>query len=192
MDAKKEMDRVMRMMVGDFNENHDPDTGRFTEGGGSNTDIQAKVRAITESGGDWNSRINDLMDLVWDHPEEYYEILEQAGEYGDQLEWELGPDNTNAFEERINPAIEAKKREYAEKLPAPKKNQSTSAVFGNQKFTLRNVRNAEYPNASRSPRFIETLVTDPRSGERLGSYADIDYTSAMNRIYRLTGFRTNR
>jgi hypothetical protein len=34
------------------------------------------------------------------------------------------------------------------------------------------------------------LITDPNSGERLGEYDDIDYTSAMERVYRKIGFRT--
>jgi|GEM_PF-6503839 len=38
MDGKKEMDRVMRMMVGDFNPNHGDD-GRFISGSGSDIDI---------------------------------------------------------------------------------------------------------------------------------------------------------
>ena len=33
MKPDREFNLVMRMMVGDFNENHDPDTGRFAEGG---------------------------------------------------------------------------------------------------------------------------------------------------------------
>ena len=35
MKSKDEISVVMDMMVGDYNPNHDPATGRFTEGGGS-------------------------------------------------------------------------------------------------------------------------------------------------------------
>lgn len=49
MDGKKEMDCVMRMMVGDYNDNHDPDTGRFTEGGSGGSGKSGKNEAEISS-----------------------------------------------------------------------------------------------------------------------------------------------
>lgn len=45
MNKKREWAMIQRMMVGDFNENHDPETGQFTSGsgGGSGASIEKKT-----------------------------------------------------------------------------------------------------------------------------------------------------
>ena len=63
MDGKKEMDRVMRMLVGDFNENHDPDTGRFVEGGSGGSGGSGQVKYASYS---------DFPKTVTYEGEEYY------------------------------------------------------------------------------------------------------------------------
>lgn len=43
MNAHDEWNLIMRMMVGDFNENHDPHNGQFTSGGGGSTPSVTKM-----------------------------------------------------------------------------------------------------------------------------------------------------
>jgi hypothetical protein len=137
MGINNEWEMIQGMMMGDFNPNHDPSDGRFTSGSGGSSassgtsadrdddgaSVQAKVRDIISSDKPDHQIIQDLMDLTWDSDAlDYFDIIDAAGEYGEQLKWELGPANTNYFNDHVKPAIEAKKKEYMEKLPAPKKN----------------------------------------------------------------------
>lgn len=135
--------------------------------------------------------IQDAMDLAFDNPEKYYNIKEVMRRRGldEQFEWEMGSANTNGIEDVIKPAIEKKKNELKAMIPSPKKNESSSCVIGDKKITFYNARNAG-TNKKRQPRFIDIVITDKDTGERNGSYAALDYESAMKHVYRIAGLRT--
>ena len=138
--------------------------------------------------------INDAMDLAFDNPANYYDVKDalRASGLDKQFEWEMGPANTNAMNDIIKPAIEKPKGELKEKIPSPAKNKSSSCTINGQKIEFFNARNAEYPKASRSPRFIDIRISDPNTGERIGSFAAKDYDSAMEHVYRIAGLNIGR
>jgi len=139
-----------------------------------------------------NDLMQDAMDLAVENPLSYFEVkaaLIRAG-LDEQFDWEMGPANFNGFEEMIKPAFDKKKEELKKQIPSPSKNKSSSGVFNGQKVTFTNVRNAEYPAHSRQQRFIDIRIEDPETGERIGSYAENDYESAMEHVYRIVGLRT--
>ena len=138
--------------------------------------------------------IQDAMDLAFDNPENYYDVKDalRASGLDKQFEWEMGPANTNAMSDVIKPAIEKAKNELKSKIPSPSKNKSSSCTINGQKIEFFNARNAMYPNASRSRRFIDISISDPETGERIGSYAAKDYESAMEHVYRIAGLNTGR
>ncbi|MBQ6672657.1 MAG: hypothetical protein IJM73_05495 [Spirochaetales bacterium] len=139
-----------------------------------------------------NDLMQDAMDLAVENPLSYFDVksaLVRAG-LDEQFEWEMGPANFNGFEELIKPAFDKKKAELKKQIPPPSKNKSTSGVFNGKKVVFANVRNAEYPAHSRQQRFIDIRVEDPETGEKIGSYAENDYESAMEHVYRIAGLRT--
>ncbi len=143
--------------------------------------------------GSSNELIQDAMDLAFDHPEKFYDIVDALGPHGDlaeQFMFEMGPSNTNGIEDVFKPAIEAKKNELKKMIPSPAKNKSSSTVLDGKKITFSNVRNAMYPNNSKQQRFIDISIEDVNTGERIGSYAENDYDSAMEHIYDIVGLKT--